>query len=83
MVLLGSVRPSGPYDEAYVADVSVKVDGKDAGRFPMPVSYNRRKDYIFAGYGLGSGPHTVTVHWENPVPEFCLVARTMVVYDRK
>ncbi len=42
---------SGPYDEAYVADVSVKVDGKDAGRFP--------------------------------VPEFCLVARTMVVYDRK
>ncbi len=83
VVLLGSVRPSGPYDEAYVADVSVKVDGKDAGRFPMPVSYNRRKDYIFAGYGLGSGPHTVTVHWENPVPEFCLVSRTMVVYDRK
>lgn len=79
----GQVKIPSEFDDGYVADVTVLVDGEEVERVCLPVSFLRRKDELFAGYDLSSGSHTLTLIWNNPVPGYSIKAGSIVTYDKE
>lgn len=81
IVVLGQITQVGFSDLAYVAQLEAYIDGVKVESFRMPFDYIKRKYDVFYKYGLNDGPHRLTLKVLNPVREFVVEAKEMVVYS--
>lgn len=81
VVVLGQITQVGFSDLAYVAQLEAYIDGVKVESFRMPFDYIKRKYDVFYKYGLNDGPHRLTLKVLNPVREFVIEAKEMVVYS--
>ncbi len=83
VVILGQVTQVGFSDLSYGAQIEAYIDGIKVESFRMPFDYIKRKYDIFYKYGLTNGQHRITLKVVNPVKEFVIEAKEMVVYSNE
>jgi len=81
VVVLGQITQVGFSDLAYVAQLEAYIDGVKVESFRMPFDYIKRKYDVFYKYGLNDGPHRLILKVLNPVREFVIETKEMVVYS--
>lgn len=68
-------------DAAYVAEVSMFIDGSLVETAKLPADYRTRRHELFWNYRLPKGTHRVTFQWHNPIPESSVTCRGALLYS--
>lgn len=77
-VMRGSVKAK---DNAYVARVSIYVDGELVEEAKLPADFTTRRQEICWKYQLPKGKHTLTLKWNNPEKDAMVHCGEIIVYS--